>query len=240
MDERIWMPRMKRFIERLIERSEGRAVLQFNRVDFRLPWLRRHFPGAQIVHIYRHPRDQWCSTFLKTRPFPPDGDPNRFAEFDEFYLLMWVRDLRFAFPFLDEREVEHPYEWFYYLWRLSYLFGRNFADHSLALEHLVEDPRGELARLFESVAMRPANRDELCGLVERPRIGKWRDYAPHEWFARHESRCETALAEFFGWREEPPAGGAAEAREVKSVPSLRSEPLSENGTYAERRDAVIS
>ena len=32
------------FFEVMIEKAEGRPILQFNRIDFRLPWVRRHFP----------------------------------------------------------------------------------------------------------------------------------------------------------------------------------------------------
>jgi hypothetical protein len=118
MDERCWAPGMRRYIDTLISRADGTAVLQFNRVDFRLRWLKANFPAASIVHLYRHPRDQWCSTFLRCAPFPIAGRVEDYVAADEFYLLRWCRDLRSQFPFLDERAVEHPYELFYYLWRL--------------------------------------------------------------------------------------------------------------------------
>src|SRR5262249_14305528 len=65
MDERHWDPDLLAFVRLLCERAAGRPVLQFNRVDFRLAWLRHHFPAARIVHLYRHPRDQWCSHIQK-------------------------------------------------------------------------------------------------------------------------------------------------------------------------------
>jgi hypothetical protein len=39
-------------------------VLQFNEIDLRLPWFRAHFPTARILHLYRHPREQWCSSLF--------------------------------------------------------------------------------------------------------------------------------------------------------------------------------
>jgi hypothetical protein len=65
-----WAPKLRRYIEILIARAKGKAVLQFNRVDFRLPWLRSAFPRSRIVHLYRHPRDQWLSTLYKQPHFP--------------------------------------------------------------------------------------------------------------------------------------------------------------------------
>src|SRR5262249_20225535 len=62
MDADDWNPAMKSYVEMLIDRAPGRPVLQFNRIDFRLPWFRQYFPRAKIVHLYRHPRDQWCSS----------------------------------------------------------------------------------------------------------------------------------------------------------------------------------
>src|SRR6185295_9584612 len=113
---------MKRYVEILIERARGRPVLQFNRVDFRLPWLRKTFPGAKILHLYRHPRDQWCSTLMDPSAFPKERTIADFAAHDHFYLRNWARDLKYHFPFLDEQHLDHPYEMFYYVWKLSYLF----------------------------------------------------------------------------------------------------------------------
>src|SRR6185295_9635367 len=64
MDGRSWDPDLKAYVRRLVDSAPGRAVLQFNRIDFRLAWFRREFPGASLVHLYRHPRDQWCSALV--------------------------------------------------------------------------------------------------------------------------------------------------------------------------------
>lgn len=196
LDREFWDPRLKTYIATLIERAAGRPVLQFNRVDFRLPWLRRHFPRAQIVHLYRHPRDQWCSIFVKTKPFPPHGSVRAFAPHDEFYLLAWARDLKYHFPFLDEREITHPYELHYYLWKLSYLFGSTYAQYSVAFEKLIQNPREELANLLGHLAVADWDLEPLQRVLTQPRVGRWRDYADAAWFAKYEERCERNLADF--------------------------------------------
>src|SRR5262249_29822804 len=93
MGPEFWAPDLKKYIDILLESASGRPVLQFNRVDFRLSWLRRHFPNARVVHLYRHPREQWISSFLGEK-VPRDINICHFARYDHFYLLAWAKDLR--------------------------------------------------------------------------------------------------------------------------------------------------
>lgn len=62
MDASAWDEDMLTYLRSLIARAQGRPFLQFNRLDFRLPWVKHWFPFARIVHLCRHPRDQWLST----------------------------------------------------------------------------------------------------------------------------------------------------------------------------------
>jgi hypothetical protein len=193
-----WDPAMRRYVELLIERAPGRPVLQFNQIDFRLPWFRRNFPNAALVHLYRHPRDQWCSSLVHPTRFPKEAPLADFVKFDEFYLLAWAQDLKPHFPFLDERVLTHPYELFYFLWKLSYLFGVQYADYSLAFEELVQDPRRALERLLRELGVetRPGDLTRITDLVDPPPAARWRAYADDEWFREHERRCEAVLMDF--------------------------------------------
>ena len=121
MDANFCDPDMKRYVEILIDKAPGRPVLQFNRIDFRLPWFRHHFPAATILHLARHPRDQWCSCLLDPARFPPNGRIDQFSPHDQCHLRLWAQDLKYHFPFLDEKRLGHPYQMFYYIWKLSYI-----------------------------------------------------------------------------------------------------------------------
>ncbi len=215
LDEDSWAPAMKRYVEMLIDSAPGRPVLQFNRIDFRLPWFRRHFPQAKLVHLYRHPRDQWCSSLVKPAECPRKVSPAEFARYDHYSLLNWSRDLKYHFPFLEERQAEHPYQLFYFLWKLSYLFGRRYAHHSLAFEDLVEQPAASIAGLLAAVGAEGADVNRLQQLIDRPKAGKWRAYADEAWFVEQEALCEAVLADFF--RQGP---GAAEV--AAGEPALAS------------------
>ncbi len=202
MDAASWNPGMKRYIEILIERAAGRPVLQCNRIDFRLPWFRHHFPNARLVHLYRHPRDQWMSSLVEPHKVPRELTMRDFVAYDGFYLGPWAQDLKYYFPFLGDSD-QHPYRVFYLLWKMSYLFGRGCAHTSLAFEDLTAAPEKTLATLLETLAIPDPPLARLAGLIAKPRAGRWTSYAPESWFQDHEAHGEAVLADFFkqpsGW-----------------------------------------
>ena len=190
-------PSLERYIEILVEASKGRPVLQFNRVDFRLPYLRARFPRAKVLHIYRHPRDQWCSSLIDIHRFPKDLKLRDFGPFDGFYLLTWGRDLHRHFPFLTLDAESHPYELFYQIWKLSYLFGKMHADLSISLEQILDKPQDSIRDIMTAMSMDCPDERKLHLLVEPVQTGKWARYADHNWFCDIETRVENVMKGFF-------------------------------------------
>ncbi|MDY6919955.1 MAG: sulfotransferase [Pseudomonadota bacterium] len=185
---------MKRYIEILIERAPSRPVLQFNRVDFRLGWLSRQFPNSKIIHIYRNPRDQWCSVVGKPDDFPYT-ESSHFK--DRFYLEMWCKDLRWVFPFLDKKVATHPYQQFYLLWRLSFIMGKQYSDLSINLETLCNDQIASLESIANVLGIDCIPSSYLSDIIKPYERDKWTRYADGDWFTDHESFCERLLYDYF-------------------------------------------
>jgi hypothetical protein len=194
MDKKSWNPSMLKFIESIINSTSSIPVLQFNRIVFRLDWIKHDFPNAKILHLYRHPRDQWIS-FLLDKKLMNRRDVE-FTYVDNFYLNSWCHDLSVHFPFLKRDETPHPYRRFYYLWKLSFLFGEKCADLSIDYESLATAPNKEIQKIFTALdwSLDPKN---YSYIFKSPTQDKWREYADDDWFVEHELYCEKNLRKYF-------------------------------------------
>ncbi len=183
--------RLRDYLTFLINRvNENRIpVLQCNRIDFRLPWIRANFPKAVIIHLYRSAREQWISSV--------DGN-SRFADndvdADPFLITTWARDLCEQFPFLARPFIRHSYERFYYLWKLSYLIGSRQADLSVSFEDILCDDRTVLWQILDLAGVEPRRWIEHCsGLVVKATAENKLNYRDEQWFHGLEEKCETTL-----------------------------------------------
>lgn len=163
---------MLRYIERLFEASENRAVLQFNRIDFRLEFLRSNFPEASFIYLNRNPRNTWRST-LKGVANDPSWNLLTFQQHCRFYLLPWYRDLALSFPWIVSLPKDtHPYQIHYLIHRLSELFARNQCD--IFVDY--EDMEKNLAGVMESILVHLGHTVPDMDVVEalsRPRQSQY-------------------------------------------------------------------
>jgi len=204
MDEFHFDPDLENYINLLIENAPGRPVLQFNRVDFRLQWLRSRYPNAKIMHLFRNPRDQWMSMVKNdgyiSREFKWDKN-NKTAFINTFYLWDWWKDLHFQMPFLKLDYLEHPYQVHYLVWRMSYLYGKQFSDLSLRYESVMLSFEQVMDECLKFLEIKGYDIKKLANLVN-PRVGSgWQDYASDSWFRELESKAESLLASFFKPRD---------------------------------------
>lgn len=196
MDENSYNTKMRSFIDTLIINTGNRPVLQFNRIDFRLPWLRKNYPYAKFLHIYRNPRDQWLS-FLSDKILMNANDVAHTYK-DAFYLDVWCKDLVKQFPFLSKSITPHPYMRFYYLWKLSLIYGINYCDLSFSLESFVSNPRSHLEEIKELLDWKTFDVSKSVDVIQHIETNKWESYADSEWFSQKERLCEIELNNFFG------------------------------------------
>lgn len=192
-----WEPGMVRYIDELIRSGDKRVVLQFNRIDFRLSWIRQHYPKAKIIHIYRHPREQWLSLVKNAEECSPFDSFESLGDKDFFYLRRWARDLRHVFPFLDESQRDHLYEVFYLIWRLSYNHGLTYADYSLSMEDLSDKAEVTLSKLFALINIDQEYMAQALSKINNKQVKKSQNYADDSWFEKFEERSETILDEYY-------------------------------------------
>lgn len=192
-----WEPCMMHYIDELIRAGDKRVTLQFNRLDFRLDWVRQHYPNARIIHVYRNPREQWLSYIKSADRCGPADDFSSLGNKDFFYLRRWGRDLRYIFPFLDENCLTHLYELFYLIWRLSYNHGLTYADCSISMEDLAKNTEASLSKVFSLINIEKELIAQACFKVKNIPAQRWQDYAHDSWFKGQEERCEAILGEYY-------------------------------------------
>jgi hypothetical protein len=142
-----------------------------------------------------------------------DGSVAAFAAQDRFYLLSWAQDLSYYFPFLDPRDAVHPYELFYYIWRLSFAFGQLWADLSISYEELCHAPQPVLHQICAVSGIGDADIGVLQSLVVAgAATPRWQNYADDGWFSTIEDRCDAVLTRTFRrtLRGGKPAASASE------------------------------
>ena len=193
-----WNSEMRRYIDILISHAPGLPVLQFNRIDFRLPWVTANYPNAKIIHIYRNPRDQWCSFLGSKNSNQLSVKIQDFKPIDRFYLLNWAQDLKYYFPILDLSNLTFAYELFFLIWKLSFCFGKKYSDISISFESLVNKPESNFEYISKHLNIEPVKRVVLEKLVDKEALDKWKlskmDIA---WFTDIESGCEQILNGYY-------------------------------------------
>lgn len=186
-------PRLKDYLAYLIDKVNANRipVLQCNRIDFRLPWIKANFPGALIIHLYRSARDQWVSSVARNPQFEESD-----VDADPFLITTWARDLCDKFPFLSRPFIRHAYQRFYYLWKLSYLIGYRQADLSVSYEDLLSDTKAVLKLILSTAGVEPRNLIDVCsGLVVSQPATVRASIEDEKWFQDIEDECERTLTE---------------------------------------------
>ena len=184
---------LKLYIEFLIEEAQEVdlvPVLQFNRVDFRLPWLRARFPEARLIHIWRDVRESYASMVWHLVTEELDN-PGRGNVYD---LLEWCTSLSSDFPFLIGEPGASLYERHYYLWKLSLLMAKQHCDLSISFDGDIQKHRGRAVdMLIDLGCLDPKQRGAAVGRIVPVETRRWALLHDSDWFEAIEERCEQTL-----------------------------------------------
>lgn len=147
-------PQLRTYLDYLIAAGGDRQpVLQFNRMDLRLPWLTGFYPHARLVYLKRNPIQLWCSQ----RKHIAKDSHNEESYADAYELMQWCADLAPLLPFLAPQKGRHGFYRFYWLYRLSVLMGTHYADVVIDLDEDVFNSDNYLSKL----ALLDFNENEL-------------------------------------------------------------------------------
>jgi len=194
MDEHSFDLNMEQYVRGLVEKAKGFPVLQFNRADFRLRWLRKNFPACKILHLVRNPRNQWLSS-LRGQTMAHDIALKDFQAYDRFYLLPWADDLKDVFPALALPETAPAYLLFYILNRLSEIYGQQEGDLTIQYEQLAANPMAGLQQILDIMGLTEATFEalEIQKMTQPSPADKWKKLAPASWFEDIEGQGEIIL-----------------------------------------------
>lgn len=165
MDRALPVPRLRRYLEYLVDTSLERrcaVMLKFNRMCFRLGWLKHRFPEARIIHVRRDMDSQWQSLVRRAQENHGREDVGQDSvHFSSFRMGLNCDELAGQFPELAAEANSSGYERFCRYWKLSDREQSKFADLTVTLESLRSDlatPLGEISRCvgarFDATAMK--------------------------------------------------------------------------------------
>ena len=145
-------PALLKYLKHLMALSgDQRPVLQLNRADLRLPWLRHHFPQATIIHIERNP----LQLYYSQRKHIDKQQRDDFQHWDAYELLPWCWSLNDQFPMLMNTKHDHAFHGFYWLYRMSQTLGRCLSDISIQLEVDVFESNDYIDKLKQVIDLSP-------------------------------------------------------------------------------------
>ena len=177
-------------IDAALERNE-RPILQFNRMDFRLPWLQANFPTAKIVYISRNSREQWVSMVSHLPPIVQDHP----LVLDAYELTEWSCALSRELPVLADPSIATSYERALLLWQLSQWMGERMADVCLSLESDLQPPHAiGLSRLADAGLFPVNEHDNATKLLIEIPLNKATKLHDDAWFTMTETKYSKTLS----------------------------------------------
>jgi glycosyltransferase involved in cell wall biosynthesis len=180
-------PELKSYIEFLLTNNSKPKVLQFNRLDFRLGWVKFNFPEVLIVNLRRNPRDVYCSYLKSLVKLRQKG--LKINKISNLFNLELYIDLLDENRIIDykQKSMLNDYQKIYLLNQLSNFWADHYADVIISYENLVKNTE----TILEDILSKIDNESiQLPGKLISPyhsSINLWSQYQTNEWF----EECET-------------------------------------------------
>ncbi|MDT9312582.1 MULTISPECIES: tetratricopeptide repeat protein [Limnospira] len=187
---------MKSYLNFIIDNpSKNYKVLQFNRIDFRLGWVKFHFPNAVIVNLRRNNRDIYASYI---EMYKKNNQTNNYNPYENkigylFNLNSYINMFNDFCNYKLENIKINDYEKLYLINRLSNIWSDNFADLVIEYESLVQEPVTAITKI---ASMIPGLTLKLKKEIIPPyqnRINVWEMYHSESWFLECEQKCEEII-----------------------------------------------
>lgn len=202
LDEKDSYRKLESYIKHLITLSgDDRAVLQFNRVDFRLPWLRRKFPDALIIHMDREP----LSLYHSQRKHIPADKTNDINYWDAYELLPWCYALYDQFPLLLGNDFKHAFYQFFFIYQMSKMSAQINADLSINLDQDVFQSDHFLSKLSKALPLDDQQLKTIKSMVQIPEKitfeEPWIEELNQIMDTVNKQISDSGLAEYYGHRK---------------------------------------
>lgn len=120
--------------------KSDKVMIKENRLPFRLGWIRKNFPHAKIVHVFREKESQWNSVVRRVQTYHGREDVGQDrVDFYGFNMAGWCEDLKSVYPELDAKNFANGYDRFCKLWDLSFAENKRYSDISIDYWSLTHD-----------------------------------------------------------------------------------------------------
>ncbi|MDY6937933.1 MAG: sulfotransferase [Cyanobacteriota bacterium] len=177
-------------------------VLQFNRIDFRLPWFKINFPQTFIVNLRRNPRDIYASfvgMFLRKTSEKPQVNLEEGVEtmIDYVGLNEELDALSTVFALQSITDRLNSYQKVYLLNQLSNRWADSFADLVVEYESLIEDPMAAIDEILSYLPTWELSFDREFIEAKKNRINVWQEYHADSWFKNNEIVCNELIEQLF-------------------------------------------
>ena len=158
---------LESYIRHLIDLSEPEVpVLQFNRVDLRLPWLKRKFPAAKIIHIERNP----IQLYYSQRKHIGSDHLHDASYWDAYELVPWTFAIKENFSCLFLPDSNHAFFPFYVIYQLSRKMAVLHSDVSINLDTHVFQSDEFIQHVSNVISLSNEQKHEIKTMTHVPHI----------------------------------------------------------------------